>query len=263
MTTAPSLDLSIAIFALIGGFVPALVWLWFWLKEDKAKPEPVGLVARVFVVGGLSVAVAFVIQRFLAAGSTEIGWGGFDYSEPSFSWSFFLSSFGFLLAWAATEEIIKFGAAYFSAFRNRNFDEPIDAMIYCITAAIGFAAVENTLFLLSSILSDGDSFYFLLTGNLRFMGATVVHIVSSAIVGGLIAMAFCSPKITKTLAAIIGLFTATILHALFNFLIITSSATEMIWIFVGLWLVAIFILYFFERVKKIICQPMSKTVINK
>ena len=128
-------------------------------------------------------------------------------------------------------------------------------MIYCMTAAIGFAAVENTLFLLSTILSGETSIFFLLTGNLRFLGATIVHIVSSGLVGGLVALAFCSPKITKTFAVVVGLFTATILHALFNLLIITSSGEEMLIIFVALWLIAIFILYFFERVKTIVCRP--------
>ena len=37
------LNLTMSLFALIGGFVPALVWLWFWLKEDKQKPEPKGV----------------------------------------------------------------------------------------------------------------------------------------------------------------------------------------------------------------------------
>ncbi len=265
MTPTSSLDISTTIFALVGGFVPALIWLWFWLHEDNKKPEPAGMVARVFVAGGLAVVFAFIIQKLLSSVLTKTGFGTLDYSSPELSVAFFFSSFGFLLAWAATEEIIKFSATYLSAYRNRNFDEPIDAMIYAVTAAIGFAAVENTLFLLSTILSGETSTFFILTGNLRFLGATVVHIVSSAIVGGLVGIAFCSPKLTKTFATICGLFTASILHGLFNFLIITSSGRDMIWIFVALWLVAIFVLYFFERVKTIFCKVPTSAVnsINK
>ena len=257
MPPQSTLDLSTTIFALVGGFVPALIWLWFWLQEDKRRPEPAGLIAQTFVAGWLAVTIAFIVQKLLAGGLQNLGLSSFDTSDPSFSLAFFISSFGILLVWAGAEEIVKFLATYFSVFRNRNFDEPIDAMIYCITTAIGFAAVENTLFLLSTILSGEDSIFFLLTGNLRFMGATVVHIVSSAIVGGMVGLAFCSPKITKTFAVVFGLFTATLLHALFNFLIITSSGEEMLRIFVALWIAAIFILYFFEKVKVTICHPAT------
>ncbi|OHA58504.1 MAG: hypothetical protein A2571_01875 [Candidatus Vogelbacteria bacterium RIFOXYD1_FULL_44_32] len=249
------LNLSMAVFSLVGGFAPALIWLWFWLREDDQKPEPKAIIAEAFVAGGLSVVLAFLIQRFLADWATRAQWTGFDYSNPSFSLSFLISSAGFIFIWAAVEEIVKLSAAYFTGFRSRNFDEPIDAMIYIITAAIGFAAVENTLFLLSTLLSGETSIFFILTGNLRFLGATVVHIVSSAIVGGMISLSFCSARLTKTTAIIIGLCTATLLHGAFNFLIITSSGSGMLKIFVTLWLLAIFIIYFFEKIKTVICRP--------
>lgn len=243
-----------AVFSLVGGFVPALIWLWFWLKEDAKKPEPKAIIAEAFVIGGLSVIFAFFIQRFIADWATKADWSGFSYDSPSFSLAFLASSAGFIFLWAAVEEIVKLVAAYFTGMRSRSFDEPIDAMIYMITAAIGFAAVENTLFLLSTLLSGESSIFFVLTGNLRFLGATVVHIVSSAIVGGMIALSFCSPRLTKTTALIIGLCTATLLHGAFNFLIITSSGGDMLRIFVGLWLLAIFIIYFFEKVKVVVCR---------
>ncbi len=259
MSPQPSLDLSIAIFSLVGGFAPALIWLWFWLKEDREKPEPKAMIAEAFVAGGLSVVFAFIIQRFLAEWATKAQWQGFDYSNPSFSLAFLISSAGFIFIWAAVEEIVKLAAAYFTGLRSRNFDEPIDAMIYIVTAAIGFAAVENTLFLLSTMLSGETSIFFILTGNLRFLGATVVHIVCSAIVGGMVGLSFCSARLTKTTAIAIGLCTATFLHGAFNFLIITSSGTGMLKIFVGLWLLAIFVIYFFEKVKTVICKPQIST----
>ena len=77
-----------------------------------------------------------------------------------------------LLVWAAIEELVKFSAISLVALRSVYFDEPVDALIYMITVALGFAAIENSLFLLAPLL-DGDLTGSLLTGNLRYMGATL------------------------------------------------------------------------------------------
>ncbi|OHA59921.1 MAG: hypothetical protein A2589_02690 [Candidatus Vogelbacteria bacterium RIFOXYD1_FULL_46_19] len=251
---------TMSVFALLGGLLPALVWLWFWLREDKARPEPSGLILSVFLAGGFGVVMAFFLQRLTNNGLHNLGWDNFSLLNPTLTRDFFFSSIGFLALWAAIEEVMKLLAAYFIAFRHHSFDEPIDAMIYLIVAAIGFSAVENSLFLLNTIMSGETNLFFALTGNLRFLGATVVHIVSSSLVGGMIALSFCHPRLTKVMAATIGLCTATILHTVFNFFIITSSGQEMLQIFALLWLLAIFIIYFFEKVKNIICSTPTPDI---
>jgi RsiW-degrading membrane proteinase PrsW (M82 family) len=42
-------DPKILILAFLGGIIPALLWLWFWIKEEENKPEPKGLLAAVFI----------------------------------------------------------------------------------------------------------------------------------------------------------------------------------------------------------------------
>jgi RsiW-degrading membrane proteinase PrsW (M82 family) len=52
------------IYAILGGVVPAIFWLWFWLREeDKKNPEPVGLIALTFFVGALSVILAIGLEK--------------------------------------------------------------------------------------------------------------------------------------------------------------------------------------------------------
>src|SRR3989338_10517093 len=80
--------------------------------------------------------------------------------------------------WAAAEELFKWLAARFSALRSKQYDEPIDAVIYLLTAALGFAALENTLFLVASF-SKLNFLGVIATGNLRFIGATLLHVLSS------------------------------------------------------------------------------------
>src|SRR3989344_6540894 len=95
-------------------------------------------------------------------------------------------------------------------------------MIYMLTAALGFAALENTLFLIAP-LANGDITKSLLTGNLRFIGATLLHIAASSIIGAFAAFFFYKSKKIKDAAIFIGLIVAIILHAAFNLIINTEK----------------------------------------
>lgn len=230
-------------FTLLGGILPALIWLWFWLKEDRAHPEPKWLIRRVFLAGAASVVLAYFVERDIyRLFMRELGQTG----EPGFA---------ILLIWAAVEELIKFGVAYLIVFKNKAFDEPIDAMIYLITAALGFAALENAFFLFETLRPTFETNTFLLTGNLRFLGATLLHVVTSATMGGIIALAFCARhRPWRGLYIILGFLAATLLHLAFNWFIINSQGENILQIFSLLWVSTIFIIWLFEKVKTVVCK---------
>lgn len=244
--------------AVIGGFLPALVWLYFWHCEDKKRPEPGFLVLRAFLAGCVAVLVAFFLERPLLAVFGELRGSLFSY--PDIGWGNMLQLAVFSIppiiwSWALIEEAVKYLFAFFGVFRSKHFDEPIDAMVYMITIALGFSAAENSLFLYD-VLSRGEAeLYFLLTGNLRFLGATVIHTVSSAIVGAFVAMAWCGPGWKKVVYPIFGLLTATVLHAMFNFFIILNNGRHAFIVLSALWIAAVFIIFLFEKVKKVVCYP--------
>ena len=60
---------------------------------------------------------------------------------------FSFDSIHFFLWAALVEEVVKFMAIRFMILNDPEFDEPVDAMIYMITASLGFAAIENILFI--------------------------------------------------------------------------------------------------------------------
>jgi protease PrsW len=252
--------------AILFGVLPTFVWLLFWLEEDRKRPEPKYMIARAFIVGGLSVVVAFMLQLLVRDFIGELVPLVHKFSVSLGSLVFVLVSLPTILIWAFIEEAVKLAAAYFFLFRNKHFDEPIDAMIYMITLALGFSAIENSLFLFGVWSGQGlgmDYAYFFMTGNLRFLGATVLHLVSSAVVGAAIALAFCGSIRKKILYAVIGLILATVLHALFNFFIIVNDSTNLIAVLISLWGGAILVIYLFERVKRIVCRPaFMKTFIK-
>jgi len=123
--------------------------------------------------------------------------------------------------WAAfAEEYLKLVAIWFLVLRNPAFDEPVDAMIYMIAVGLGFAAIENILVLFRTI--DSGLSQALSVWALRFVGSTLLHALSSAIVGYFLAMSWFFQEHKKKLI-VIGLALATVFHFTFNIIISTFA----------------------------------------
>ncbi|KKP87677.1 MAG: hypothetical protein UR92_C0027G0001, partial [Candidatus Nomurabacteria bacterium GW2011_GWA2_35_80] len=180
--------------ALLGGIAPALLWLWFWLKEDNQKPEPKGLLAILFFIGMVLVILVIPAQKFIQNNVTSSEWQ--------------------IIGWASIEELIKYLGVVILLYKTNRIDEPIDWPIFLITVALGFAALENTLFLIKP-LSLNQTTVGLLTGQLRFLGSTLLHAVSSGIVGVSLGLSFHMGKYVKKIYLLVGLLLAITLHSTF------------------------------------------------
>lgn len=212
------------------------------MREDR-KPEPKHLLFLIFI-GGISSAFAAIFLELIASRLM-----------PAFSiHAATTNTVYFFLVIAFIEEYMKYAAVRFLILNRPDFDEPIDAMIYMMTAALGFAAIENALFLVplfnQSILAGVE-----LTAN-RFLGANLLHALSSGIVGFFLARAFFSPHRHHFTA--IGIVLASILHAAFNYLIILREGMSegTIYIILLLFTMAIIVFIDFERLKQ--NQPATR-----
>lgn len=213
--------------AFLAGLIPALFWLWFLLREDKCRPEPKILIISSFIAGILIVPLVLPLQQFamsLYAGQNLI------------------------IVWVIVEEVLKFSAALIVVLWNRAVDEPIDAIIYMITIALGFSALENALFIYNP-LSDGNYVESFVTGNFRFLGATLLHVLASATVGIAMALSYYKRSVIKVFSATLGLFIAIVLHALFNLFIMNASGGTVLTIFMFVWMGIIVLFLIFEKVK--------------
>lgn len=217
------------------GFLPAVFWLWFWLHEDP-HPEPRRILLITFIYGMVAVPIALFFEEIIYNGAIALGLMTASKIIPAA-----------IILWALTEEYIKYAAAKF-ALRSTEFDEPIDAPIYLITAALGFAAIENMFFLLKTIMLTPD--LAVVTGEMRFLGATLLHVASSTTVGMSIALAFFH-KENRHRNAFFGVILATLLHTGFNLFIINNGEGNMFPLFSLLWLFCIILLFVFERVKRL------------
>lgn len=219
---------AVVLIAALGGILPALIWLFFWLLEDRCEPEPKRYILFAFLAGMFMVLPVLALERFAAV---------------------YVSGTLLLFIWAAAEEIFKFAAAYITALRARVFDEPLDAVVYLVTAALGFSALENTLFLLTP-LYQGDILHTVVTGNLRFIGATLLHTLCSATIGLALAFAFYKPVLVRRFAVLVGVILAISLHTLFNFFILNGGRDSTFWVFLFMWFGVAVVLMLIERVKE-------------
>ena len=227
--------------ATAGGLLPALAWLWFWRREDSSHPEPRKLIALAFFTGMVAVAIVIPIEKAAAS-----------YIRASALLPLLAVTATTLvfIAWSAIEEIVKFLVARVTVLRRREDDEPIDPVIYMVTVALGFAAAENTLFLLSPLAGD-TVLQTVVTGNLRFIGATLLHVLSSAVIGVMLALAFYKPRRMKRWYAFLGVILASALHAAFNFFILNTAEEHLLRTFAFVWLGVIALLAALEYIKRI------------
>jgi RsiW-degrading membrane proteinase PrsW (M82 family) len=218
------------IISLVFGLLPGFAWLIFYLGEaDHAEPKR--LIIFTFVVGMAFGFFTVAIENIFSGWATGIG-----IQELSL-----LS----LLGLAAIEEMMKFAAAHFAINRNPGFTEPVDAMIYMIVAALGFATLEN-IGAISGLTPQAALLPAVFeTVSLRFVGATLLHTLTSGVVGYYWAVGIVKGKVKWYLP--LGLVIAAILHTTFNYLILTYGDT--IYSVILLIIVGFFVLNDFEILK--------------
>ncbi|MFA5651834.1 MAG: PrsW family glutamic-type intramembrane protease [Candidatus Paceibacterota bacterium] len=245
------------IFAFTSGLIPTLVWLLFWMSEDKKNPEPKSMIALAFIGGMVAVFVSLFLEKYLyGLGLKNLFYTGF--LKEILSWfdvlskqsGVFLDKVLLVVVFAPIiEELSKFIMAYVLVLRSQADDEPLDPMIYMITTALGFAAIENMLFLINPF-ENHDVILSIFTGNMRFIGATLLHTVSSATIALFISFNFFTSRLKKLIFTLLGIVCSIIMHGVFNFFMIGNQeasimALELIWIAVIIILLAI------EKIKKI------------
>jgi protease PrsW len=136
---APRWGIAVACAAL--PFLLSFAWLFFVRRFDRARPEPTWLVVTTFGLGGLAI---------IPAGLAEMALGELSpWLEPSLAtlggqpWALPLAIAVFTPVVGAVEESAKYLAAWVLPLRRKEFDEPVDGIVYGCAAALGFAAVEN------------------------------------------------------------------------------------------------------------------------
>ena len=199
------------------GIAPALFWLWYFYRKDKLEPEPKNLIIRAFLLGMLAVipaaALELAINAFLPfLDTTDI----------------FPLAIGMFLVVGPVEEIAKFLTVRTTIYRHPEFDEVMDGVVYAASTALGFAALENVVYIVTEFREEG------LGGGLRIAAvrailSTPAHVAFSATWGyylGLYKLGY-SKNVTTVWK---GIIYASLMHGAWNFIIFYGSTLGYIYL---------------------------------
>ncbi len=213
-------------FNILLALLPTLVWLIIYYRKDL-HPEPKRQVTRAFFLG-MIVSIPVLAAQIMvgcALGDKCV----FNESGKELWTNVYLDTFIFLaltvFVYAFVEEYFKYLAVKEFVIAKQYFDEPIDAIMYMVFTALGFATIENILIGLSYDNVSSDLVLVLLG---RFIGANLIHVVSSGIVGYFLARTLLENGklyhvFTHHSYITTGLLMATLLHFLYNFFILAYN----------------------------------------
>ena len=229
-----NLDLSFAqdpntlALGLIAGLVPAVIWLFFWTRENSEFPKQAGILFKAFLCGAIAVMAVLPVQEFMLKIS----------SDPSV----------LNVLWAASEEVLKYLAFAVAILSARTINRPVDYAVYMMVCALGFAGLENGLYFLGS-LQAGDTAGFVLSASLRFLGTTLLHALTSSCVGIGIGFAFFESRTRKVLYGLAGLAVGITIHSVFNAYSGANNGANVLPEIIALWILAIGALVIYERLR--------------
>lgn len=206
------MSLELALLALIP---PALLLMLIW-KVDKLEHEPVSLIIKVLIFGGLSGLVAAVIELLLDTPISSI-----YYTNPT-AYYIVDNFFGV----AIVEEGVKMLVVMLFVWRHKEFNCLFDGVVYGATASLGFAALENVEYVVS---------YGFETGIVRAFTAIPGHFIFGVIMGSCIGIAKCSKydgnQGRKALFLILALALPTFIHGYYDYLLsVPVDEAQSVWV---------------------------------
>jgi RsiW-degrading membrane proteinase PrsW (M82 family) len=178
-------------------FAPGLFWLRFFYRKDQLEPEPKQLIFRMFVVGLLIFFPAAILERPFAQYHLAL----------------------VLVVAPVVEESCKFLAVRQLVYKNREFDEPMDGIVYAASVALGFASLENLGYLMEALQSG----VFVSTYVLRAILSVPGHVLFSSLWGYTLGLAKFAPAKFRNKIILQGFISSIVVHGIFNFFATISA----------------------------------------
>ena len=130
---------GLMVVGIVMALLPAMAWLFFFYRQDQREPEPKGMVAQVFILGGL---LAMAVGIPLVEDVFHVGTWLYD--------NFWVNLAGAILVVGLSQEFLKYAAVRFSIYNSAEFDERTDGIIYATAAGLGFATILNVVYVVNS-----------------------------------------------------------------------------------------------------------------
>lgn len=206
---------------------PCALWLWYFYSRSLYKRPSLRVIALTFLLGSGATLIAIPLNLLGQSLFLQILGPGV--------WTRLAVIF-FVVG--PVEEFCKLLAVVLYAYRRREFDEPLDGVIYSATSALGFAAIENVIY-----LSQSNPLLVLLRGPLSNPG----HALFSSFWGLSLSRSKSAPNLVSQRFPIIlrGWLIASLLHSVFNALLLASEYISFLLFYVVI--AALLALFFWVR----------------
>lgn len=177
------------------GIAPGLAILSYFYLKDEYEVEPISMVFRSFILGALLVFPLMFIQYVLEVEAI--------FSSP------LIKAF---IVTGLLEEFFKWFIFYFTIYSHFHFDEHYDGIVYGVSISLGFATLENILYLFANGIEYA-------------LGRALLPVSSHALFGVLMGYYFGKGKFSSKEKRfnwiLLSLFLPVLLHGIYDFILIT------------------------------------------
>jgi len=182
------------------------VLLFVYIYTHDEHPEPKGLVLKVALLGALSAVPVVAVVHFVVRPFVPVP------PDPLLA-----AAYTAFLEAAVPEEFFKLVAVLLIAYNSSAFDEPFDGIVYCAIASLGFATLENVLYVSDHGLS---------TAIARALTAVPMHAFCGVIMGYYVGRAKFSSGLRNAGFWFAALFWPILYHGAYDWAIFSFMATE-------------------------------------
>jgi RsiW-degrading membrane proteinase PrsW (M82 family) len=197
--------------ALLASLAPVFIILFYIYFRDKYEKEPLSMLIKALLLGIVIVVPVIFVERFLMLlmpdSSTKV-------AEAIYH-AFVVAGF--------TEELFKFLALYILVWRSPSFNEQFDGIVYAVFVSLGFAGVENVLYVM-----DGG----MQTALIRAITAVPAHAIFGIAMGYFLGIAHAYKELRTTYLTK-ALLVPIILHGIYDFILMVEIS----------WLLFLFVPY--------------------
>lgn len=180
----------------IVSLAPVVIILFYIYFRDKYEKEPLGLLLKSLIAGALIVIPVIFTEMLLSALAPEGG------KISDAAWKAFAVA-------GMTEELFKFLALYLLVWKSPSFNEKFDGIVYAVFVSLGFAAVENVLYVLKGGYSVALS---------RAITAVPAHALFGVRMGYYFGIAHMYPELRKKYLRL-AFFIPFLLHGIYDFIL--------------------------------------------
>lgn len=230
---------------LISALTPVAVLLWYIYRKDKVQPEPTKWLLKAFGFGVLSTFLSFVfsVPACLLLGM-EMDANTYSSIREAFTDAFVLA--------AIPEELAKLIMLWLLLRKNPHFDERFDGIVYAVCIGMGFAGIENVMYLIGGI----ENGTWIGTGIVRALFSIPGHFFFAVLMGYYYSIYhFGIDRSPKAKAMI--LVAPILAHGLFDGILFCMNVDE------GLALICLFLfLYFFNKLRKKVKDRINSLIGN-